>query len=44
MLEETFVPELSVVTIVKNDPEGLSKTLESVISQKNVPWQTVVVL
>jgi glycosyltransferase involved in cell wall biosynthesis len=44
VLEETFVPELSVVTIVKNDPEGLSKTLESVISQKNVLWQAVVVL
>lgn len=44
MRDELRLPELSVVTIVKDDPDGLAKTLESIISQIDLLWEAVIVL
>ena len=44
MRNELTLPKLSVITIVKDDPDGLAKTLESIISQTDLLWEAVIVL
>ena len=44
MRNELTLPKLSVITIVKDDPDGLAKTIESIILQTDLLWEAVIVL